>query len=1008
MPKQPGTHAFRALLKSLKEKQQGEVEQDPGDAGSQLSQKEKQLQNLAAARAAKAAKAAKAKAASREGESTSSQESFADFPVLTFGSKMQQQLAQSVAKLMGQLRKQESSSTKESFRYIFQEKRPVTGLAAEAGHRAVGRRAFTSFLQEAACFVVLFASYLVGSMLTGLGALVAEGTDAAILLCVKRTYDETPSKITTTSKDPAKKKRSKQEGSTAKVLQTRGEVLILMRRKTTDEHYVIRCPLPTHLQAVDRTTAENTRACQQTFLAQVPGLKDFGDQCLFNIGLVTTDKYGANLKCEQTMGPKGINSANSHYTCDIHKLATCQSKTLKLTDGHISAQIAAAICFSEAGSTRALRKSLLKVLSTKLYVCFGVCPRDEFALAYRQKVLDTFLPQCDWDEESGDLPDQTRKRKIQQQRLCVQYFFHSDLQDKDQIFFWTTHWGLEKKEVLQVMEEFLVPYLLPCKPPIFSRSRWNGFQGALRWFGLLEMCHGLLKPTLQDYLGDRAVPLPVPVAEAEAPQALHPLTLGQEGQEDEQRDASEQHVQEMNLATGDLDWKAFRLQMQQKVRLWMHEPIGPALAVMATAVDALCYFFNCMLDMGSKEWERSQQAEVAQGKPRTYPVLEAARGTLLQKFRAEINKHFHERMALITRDDHLRQFQVLLFRMLSISMCSVEFYVGTAWHTYPVQLFSSLDGHHQVLRDKECMWCPLTKLLASTYSTEQELSGVEAQSILRCVASIFELDIADLESRHATTRRVTAIHSIQTHSPDLALLNADWVCRNNVIDRASSRVKSTCSTKEGAKERPQDKEKSYRANAWNAFMSDRCTQKIAKGEDMAKLKREYRLLSQEEKQFYQSMAEVAKCAAERGMKPYAPVRLNSSPSDAMDDGGTLAPLGTLVEATSAVGTTEEVAAQALVLACDEVQNLLAGSNAEYRRVTRRLASFTEVADRSIEQFHQDESCLQRPKQCCPAAFSRSVPSLDGLHSFRLHMPADDFGEAWPFHKTTLSEWERGL
>ena len=177
---------------------------------------------------------------------------------------------------------------------------------------------------------------------------------------------------------------------------------------------------------------------------------------------------------------------------------------------------------------------------------------------------------------------------------------------------------------------------------------------------------------------------------------------------------------------------------------------------------------------------------------------------------------------------------------------------------------------------------------------------------------------------------------------------------------------------------------------------------------MAKLKREYRLLSQEEKQFYQSMAEVAKCAAERGMKPYAPVRLNSSPSDAMDDGGTLAPLGTLVEATSAVGTTEEVAAQALVLACDEVQNLLAGSNAEYRRVTRRLASFTEVADRSIEQFHQDESCLQRPKQCCPAAFSRSVPSLDGLHSFRLHMPADDFGEAWPFHKTTLSEWERGL
>ena len=80
---------------------------------------------------------------------------------------------------------------------------------------------------------------------------------------------------------------------------------------------------------------ENIAACQRSILKFVPGWSDFGQQATFNVHLVTTDAYSANLKAERSLHSEGQNSVTSHYLCDIHKAAACETKTLHMIEGHV-------------------------------------------------------------------------------------------------------------------------------------------------------------------------------------------------------------------------------------------------------------------------------------------------------------------------------------------------------------------------------------------------------------------------------------------------------------------------------------------------------------------------------------------------------------------------------------------------------------------------------------------------------------------------------------------------
>ena len=53
-----------------------------------------------------------------------------------------------------------------------------------------------------------------------------------------------------------------ESGTHAKILQTKLSLCTLLRHKVTDRYVFLTGEVPATLQCVDRTTAENTRACQ--------------------------------------------------------------------------------------------------------------------------------------------------------------------------------------------------------------------------------------------------------------------------------------------------------------------------------------------------------------------------------------------------------------------------------------------------------------------------------------------------------------------------------------------------------------------------------------------------------------------------------------------------------------------------------------------------------------------------------------------------------------------------
>ena len=621
-----------------------------------------------------------------------------------------------------------------------------------------------------------------------------------------------------------------------------------------------------------------------------------------------------------------------------------------------------------------------RVLREKVHVCFGSVPVSEFNEAYRANVFQTFLPLQEKrdDVEYDVMKLQRLALQRKQQRAVISYFLHGDMQDHEEIWFYTERWGLEAEHICALMDRYLVPVLVPRRPPVFSRSRWNGFEDALRWYGLIEACHGLLRPLLLDFLKASPTESNLPEGIANALRDQEELPANHNDDEDDAAAAAVR--QEMDAVSGNIDWKALKLRMKQKVLVWLQQPVLPILIIMHIAVSALSHMFRRLLASGSQQWEEYQQTNVANGGDRSFPVLEAARGVDIKIYRRHMNESWHQPIRLMPRDQHLRHHQVLLFRMLSRNFCATEFHLGTSWASYPIRMFCSLDGVHNALKDPDCMLCPLSRLLVQEYPSEPHLDSEEAQKVLMSLANLFQLRIADVEARHASTRRITSIRGLQTAQPNLCLVSADWVCRNNVLQRSRhtkgpGRIQPEPDMSEQAPSNPQ------RKNPWNAFLSDRCKFSFRSGRDKDErvhaLRDEYRALTSEEHKGYQEMADVAFCARQRGLPGFAPVQASSSS----------------VVATSNSGEHRVVVQSPHALVCAEVEDTLALARKEHRKETNATREWVAEFKQSREEFQQDDETLRESLSCDPALLNNYVPALNGMLSADVHIPADEIAEA---------------
>lgn len=215
--------------------------------------------------------------------------------------------------------------------------------------------------------------------------------------------------------------------------------------------------------------------------------------------------------------------------------------------------------------------------------------------------------------------------------------------------------------------------------------------------------------------------------------------------------------------------------------------------------------------------------------------MEAAKGTLLDDFTFWMWESFQDDSIphAFPKQSCPWALQVLHFRLLAGALCAVQSVLGKPWRSYPVKLFSWLnEGKPSFLEDPACILDPLATMLRQRLGS---CSEEEARAVLTTLSAEFSMDISAIEARHASTRRILHMTSVQVPTPCLQEVSASWVCRTNCIDlheklHPNQQRDQRDPNKDASEGSKSHKRKRRTLAPWNAFVS-----KFFQGEKFAGL-----------------------------------------------------------------------------------------------------------------------------------------------------------------------------
>ena len=337
------------------------------------------------------------------------------------------------------------------------------------------------------------------------------------------------------------------------------------------------------------------------------------------------------------------------------------------------------------------------------------------------------------------------------------------------------------------------------------------------YYGILASFHNLLLPAVQLFTkGTMSPHQPISMDDQQ-----RPLPMVQDQHEDkdaEELDVPEgpsDHITAESVATGDVDWSQVARCMKDRFTTWVSLKPRDALIVMRLGTLPCYKLLHSLLDRGSKGYEHRQRLLKLKTGTRLYQAQEAARGTLLDSFFELAWQCFEAIPEALPAAGCTMEMQCLHFRILSAGVCCVQHVIGKAWDSYPIKLFRALDQHFDFLTDPACLLDPLSKAFREVC---QGVTVAEFQSLLASVASEFTLDIAAIEAKHASTRRILHTRHVQVKVPTLEDVSAGWVLRNNVLSRENVARSSAQPDPEPKHPKPSKQKPWKRAQSpWNAF-----------------------------------------------------------------------------------------------------------------------------------------------------------------------------------------------
>ncbi len=125
--------------------------------------------------------------------------------------------------------------------------------------------------------------------------------------------------------------------------------------------------------------------------------------------------------------------------------------------------------------------------------------------------------------------------------------------------------------------------------------------------------------------------------------------------------------------------------------------------------------------------------------------------------------------------------RALGFCMLSRQACSLHCVLRQPMLQHPYKLFALLVDPLQIpdtdFMGPVCMFDELTSNFFKKFPERSRPISDDARAFLQCVAAAIDVDIATIEAKHASTRRISQLKGTQTWVPTLQAVNAEWISR---------------------------------------------------------------------------------------------------------------------------------------------------------------------------------------------------------------------------------------
>ena len=259
-------------------------------------------------------------------------------------------------------------------------------------------------------------------------------------------------------------------------------------------------------------------------------------------------------------------------------------------------------------------------------------------------------------------------------------------------------------------------------------------------------------------------------------------------------------------------------------------------------------------------------------------MLAAACGRDLESTLVAIVCRLAEVPAELSPADCTVKHRSLGFRLLSRAACGLHRLLRMPHRGYPYKLFKLLLGDGEAGHPAECLQDELAHAFLKHYPPDTcgFQPGSPEMVVLETLADVLKTDIAQIEAKHATIRRLTQRMSLQTWVADWQQLVSAWLVRQLPVNRMWP-AKPSPATAEADKPQPGarngqrgEKARGGGGGAMRAFYHVNYQGVAATAQTFKDAAEAYGKLSDQQKEFYRELGAKATEACRAGFPGFGP------------------------------------------------------------------------------------------------------------------------------------------